>query len=269
MLRAPRIRTLAAVLAASTLVAALALPTPATARVAGAAPSCPAPEGNARFVRFIYLEILNRCPDAGGATYWTGRLDAGLSPARFAEIVDMSDENLVDNNVVQLYSILLDRPPTADELSAGLSSLRSYRGNARLTAAIVASKEGYQHLTEDASPTTPAEQDAAWLEVAYNRILDRPSDPSGRAYYSARFSAGGSTEAERLSVARDLEFSTDNARSWVLASMAEALGRTPDAAGVAFWMDWVTGRGRWRTFTMWTTHLSSPEAYRRSQTQPG
>ncbi|MCB0963277.1 MAG: DUF4214 domain-containing protein, partial [Acidimicrobiales bacterium] len=165
-------RLRAPVLAIVALLAAVALPTAASAspdRVDGDVPSCPAPEGNARFVRFIYLEILNRCPDPGGGAYWTGRLDAGLAPSRFAEIVDMSDENLADNNVAQLYGFLLDRPPTADELVDGVATIRRYRGNARLTAAILSSKEGYQHLTSDASVATPTEQDAAWLEVAYER----------------------------------------------------------------------------------------------------
>ena len=256
------------VTAVAALLAVLAVPATASARSAGEPPTCPAGEGNARFVRFIYLELLRRCPDPGGGAYWTGRLDAGLSPSRFAEIVDMADENLVGNNVVPLYERFLGRQPTAQELADGVAMIRRYRGNARITALLLASEEGYQHLTADAAPTTPAERDAAWLEVAYNRILDRASDPGGRAYYSRRFSPGGSTEAERLSIANDLEFSTDNARSWVLASRTEALGRPPDPTGTAFWITWLTGRGRWRTFTMWTTHLSSPEAYRYAQTQP-
>jgi hypothetical protein len=37
---------------------------------------------------------------------------------------------------------------------------------------------------------------------------------------------------------------------------------------VAFWVDWLMGRGRWQTFRMWTFHLASDEAYRRAQTQP-
>ena len=67
-----------------------------------------------------------------------------------------------------------------------------------------------------------------------------------------------------------LEHSNANALSWVKASIAEALGRPADPAGVAYWTAWLTdpARGNWQTFRLWTRQLSSPEAYRRAQTQP-
>ena len=79
-------------------------------------PVCPAAEGNARFVRFIYLNILFRCPTEADSAYWTQRLDAGYGRGQFAKYVDLSTENLVHNNVVELYRGLLDRDPTPTEL---------------------------------------------------------------------------------------------------------------------------------------------------------
>ena len=58
-------------------------PTPAPA-------ACLQPEGNARFVRFIYLQILHRCPEPAALAYFTKRLDAGLTRFNFTETIDMS-----------------------------------------------------------------------------------------------------------------------------------------------------------------------------------
>jgi hypothetical protein len=258
---------LAAIVAA--FAAAPLAPVPAAsarpAAAGGAAPVCPVAEGNARFVRFSYLEILDRCPDGRGLAFWTAQLDGGLRRSRFTDIIDMSAENLVHNNVVPLYQFLLGRVPTAAELEAGVADIRARRANDAITARLIASDEGYERQVPG---TTPAIDDAAWLEWAYARILDRAPDPQGAAYFLGRFSPSGSTQAQRYGVAMDLERSASNARSWVKASMTEALGRTPDPAGVVFWMDWLMGRGRWQTFRMWTLHLASDEAYRRAQTQP-
>jgi hypothetical protein len=228
-------------------------------------PTCPAAEGNARFVRFIYRTILYRCPDAAGAAYWTAQLDGGLARSRFTDIVDLSTENLRRNNVVPAYRFLLGRQPSEGELAAAIADLRARRANDVLIAGLLASDEAYDRQVPG---TSPAADDLAWLEWAYARILDRAPDPAGASHYLARFSRAGSTANQRFAVAMDLERSTANARSWVKASLAQALGRTPDAAGVAFWMDWLMGRGRWQTFRMWTLHLASNEAYRRAQTQP-
>lgn len=92
-------------------------------------------------------------------------------------------------------------------------------------------------------------------------------------WWAARLAAAGSTAQARAQarfrVAMTFEHSDSNARSWVRAAMAEALGRPADPSGQAYWMAWLTGRGRWRTFQLWTHQLASEEAYRRSQTQSG
>lgn len=257
----------AAVAGALLLTLALVPAGTAAAALAGAAPQCPAAAGNARYVRFVYLEILDRCPDAGGLGYWTRRLDAGTSRWGVADAIDMSTENLGRNNVDQLYQLLLDRPPTTAERAAGIARLRAGHENATLTTELLSSDEGYGiHGTG----ATPAERDRAWLAYAYNRILDRAPDPLGESFYLGYFASSGSTAARRHLVAMGLEHSYPNATSWVKATMAEALGRPADPRGLAYWRAWLTdpSRGRWQTFRLWTMQLASDEAYRRSQTQP-
>ena len=96
------------------------------------APVCPAATANGRFVRFLYLQILMRCPDASGGAYWTAKLDHGSARSAVADVLDMSTENVVNNNVVPLYQGLLGRAPSSTELAAGVNSIRSTHGDAEL-----------------------------------------------------------------------------------------------------------------------------------------
>ena len=117
-------RTLLAFAAAVLVALTVAVAAPAGA----AAPACPAPAGNPRFVRFVYLEILDRCPDAGALAYWGKRLDDGMSRWSFAEAIDMSTENVQHRNVEVIYQGYLGRAPSAAELAAGVREIREELG---------------------------------------------------------------------------------------------------------------------------------------------
>ena len=230
----------------------------------GAPPvACPAPEGNARFVRFIYLNILFRCPDAAGSAYWTDRLDSGYSRSAFTLAIDMSSENLVNNNVVPLYGGILQRDPTPAEVTDGVAEIRRLQWDGQLIARLFSSDEFYDGL--DAPPG--AERDEQWLTIGYNNILDRDPDPAGEAYYLGLMGSP-STAASRNRVASILEKSGENAQGWVFGAFFAGLNRPPDQAGFQYWTQWLRGPGQWRAFKMWTLILSSNEGYNRAQTQP-
>ncbi|WP_426573841.1 DUF4214 domain-containing protein [Aquihabitans sp. McL0605] len=241
--------------------AASAAPPPVRANVTDA-PICPAATPNGRFVRWIYLQILNRCPDASGASYWTAKLDKGTDRWAFARQIDYSDENIYKNNVDGLYSDLLGRTPTADEAAAGAASIRSTEGDANLIAHLASSDEFYATM----QGATAADRDQAWLNFAYNGIVDRDPDVQGRAHYTAVL-ASPSTEATRHKVAMSLEHSAENAGGWTTAVYFAGLNRPPDPSGFAHWKNWLLTTG-FRTFRMWTGILSSDEANRFAQTQP-
>lgn len=235
----------------------------APVRASGAPPICSSSSENGRFVRWIYLMILNRCPDPNGGDYWTRRLDAGTDRWAFARTVDYSNENIYKNNVIPLYQGILDRAPSDAEAQAAAASIRSTESDGRLTAMIASSDEFYSHM----EGTTPQEKDQAWLAVAYNGIVDRDPDPSGAAYYTRVLGEDGSTAATRLKVATALEGSAENARGWVTAVYGAALGRQPDPSGFEFWQHWLLTTN-FRAFRMWTAFLSSNEAFNIAQTQP-
>jgi hypothetical protein len=272
MKRSPnRVRGLVAAAVCAATLAVSAGPLVSTATAAPVV--CPAAAGNARFVRFIFFSILERCPEAEASTYWTNQLNAGMPRWTFAELVDTSNENLIKNNAIPIFQGFLGRNPTAAEARAIARHIIAEHEDGKIVAAILASAEFY--AIEPGAPAgaeaarTPA-RDQTWLTQAFMAILDRGPGPESRAYFTRRLHASGptSTVATRLRVASVLERSAENARDWTGAVFFAGLNRPPDAAGFAFWIKWLTGRGQWQTFRMWTHILSSNEAYNRAQTQP-
>lgn len=257
--------------------AALTLVLLTTVAVAGAGPAgaedpptapvptttCSVAEGNARFVRFVYLQILSRCPEETALAYFTTRLDGGLTRFNFTETIDMSNENLGANNVIPLYKSILGRAPTDAELAAGKAFIRKNHQDGGLIAKLLSSDEHYATVRA----TTKAARDRAWLDAAYQAIVEAPPTPAEVAKWTALFGAG-STVSKRTYVANVLEQSPPNATSWTFGVYGAGLNRGATPAELAFWARWLNGRGHWQTFRMWTNVLSSHEAYELAQTQP-
>jgi len=258
------LRSRGRIVAASCLLAAAALAGPlgsgATAAPRADAPICPAAEGNARFVRFIYLNILERCPDAAAAKYWTDKLDAGGSRWGFAESIDMSTENVGKNNVLPLYQGVLNRKPTADEYKAAFDEIRKTHQDARLLARLFSSDELYKTLPGDA-----AAKDATFVTEAYKNIVDR--EPTAAELAQGKKGIGiPSTEDGRHKLALKLEQSDENMQGWIGAVIGAGVQRAPKPSDFATWLPWLKTHDR-QTFRMWTHVLSSNSAYAIAQQQ--
>lgn len=225
------------------------------------APICPSSTANGRFVRYLYINILFRCPDVAGGAFWTAQLDAGMSRSALADILDMSNENVVNNNVVPLYQQFLVRPPTSAELTAGINSIRSNHSDANLIADIASSDEFFTTYSTKTDPT------GSWLNFVYNGVLER--DPEGGAieFFIGQITPDSIAGGRRW-VVMTLEHSPENATDWTTAALGAAFGRAPDGGGMTFWTGWLQGSGNWQTFRMWTLMLSSQEGFNVAQTQP-
>lgn len=245
------------------IVAALVGPLAGGAGAAPEAPICSAAPGNARFVRFIYLNILERCPGETAAKYWTAKLDAGGLRWGFAESIDMSKENLVKNNVDPLYNDILGRAPTAEELKAGVAEIRENHQDARFIAQLFSSDEAYAGIPG----ATPAAKDQTWLNQAFMNIVDRAPQAYEVTKYTGVLGASGSTADTRYRVALRLELSFANMADWTGAVIGGALHRAPTGADFGFWYDWLLSHDR-QTFRLWTQVQSIPEAFALAQTQP-
>ena len=136
MPRAQRVGVAAAVATASLLFVLAPLAT--TASAAPAAPAskaettmCPSDTANGRFVRWIYLQILERCPDSGGRAYWTNKLQSGFRSANLAAALYASNEFYEGSGgtpsayVDVIYVSILQRLGIeVDEFSTGKGTMR-------------------------------------------------------------------------------------------------------------------------------------------------
>ena len=229
---------------------------------AKAAPICPSSTANGRFVRFIYLNILGRCPEAAAATYWTAKLDAGGLRWGFAESIDMSNENVGVNNVDGLYQDILGRKPTAEERTAGFAEIRKNHQDAHIIAALFSSDEGYKKNLGAVS----AAHDQAWLSEAFTNIVDRKPTAAEVTHYTPLLGSP-STESTRHKIALSLELSDENMQGWTGAVIGAGLQRAPKPSDFATWVPWLLTHDR-QTFRMWTHVLSSNEGFALAQTQP-
>lgn len=265
----PRLRRLSALAAAAAItVSGFALvAAPAGAADAPEDTTPPAactiqPAGNARYVAWVYQEILGRCPDDSGLAYWTAALDQGKPRMNFVLAVDNSDENIMGNNVMALFQGVLHRAPTADEAAYWANKIRTERADGELFATLYSSDDFYN------SPAVGGTTDG-FIAFLYAAVLDRVgdqsvADPQGWSFYESVL-GDHPTEAQRFHVAfKYFENSTENARDWVWASYQEGLGRLPDAVGGMFWTDWVVDSG-YRTFDMCNALQASQEAWDNAQ----
>jgi len=225
---------------------------------------CPAVAGNARYVRYVYLILLNRCPDVSALQHWTGRLDRGLSRWSFAEAIDLSPESIGKNNVDALYQGLLGRPPTKAERDLASQDIRTNHQDSRVLAGIFGSDEYFATI----SGPNHAARDRTFLSLMFQIILDRDADPAGLTFFSAVLGPGESTAKTRRSVALALETSNERMAQWTFGVFSVVLDRRPDPAGFGYWFGWLLDNRR-QTFRLLTRILSTTEAYLLAQTQPG
>lgn len=170
---------------------------------------------NAQFVDYVYQQALNRAPDAGGKTYWTERLDAGLSRGAF--VVDLSESaehrGLTAGLVAQgyfntddtyqaialLYDGFVGRLPDvgglifyAERVKSGQMTIEQvtadFAGSAEFAAAIAGKNNGQI------------------VDYLYQNTLDRLPDSGGRAFYVDQLDRGGSAAG----VLQDLALSAEH-----------------------------------------------------------
>lgn len=239
---------------------------------AGATPSdlppllCPAETGNRAFVSHQYQLNMGRCADAAGLSYWSGLLDSGTPlPTVYpgtrlttvAEALTFSDEGLA-YRVRYHYMDILDRQPTALELSQAMNRLRSDRSVYGLVAYLASSDEFFDKV---AGSVAVDQQTDAWLNVIYGSLLHRSPDPGGRAFFHSILGTQ-STQEGRFRVARIIAHSDESAQIVVKDLYAEVLHRPYDADGLAFWTQWLfTSSWGFADLYVRTLFTSTPEAY--------
>ncbi len=126
------------------------------------------------------------------------------------------------NYVNASYQLFIRRQPTDGERSAWVENLRRGVARTALTQALARSDEWAGVMIDD----------------LYVDVFGRPADPGGKAYWLGRMRAGLRFEAVAANFYGSVEYfqrSGSTNAGLVAALYSDILGRTPDAAGLAYW----------------------------------
>lgn len=136
--------------------------------------------GAGRGVRWAFLSVLGRCPDAAAAAFWTPRFAA--SQTEFARQFSAQRE-LVRGLVDDGYRMVLERPADSAGVDYWADRLaRGYRYT-RFLAALAGSPE----FSADGGSVIDG---PTFVERLYERVLLREAEPAGLSYWSDLLAGG-------------------------------------------------------------------------------
>lgn len=269
-----------AVPALGVLATGTAVASPGATAAAADTPQCLQTTDNAKFVRWMYVQYLFRCPDPGGLQFWTAALDNGLPRLAFAQWVDNSQESLT--KIITTDYGRIERQPTAAELSFWIAEIRATHSDTALLAWLNSSDEFWNNQelwTHTCSPPIDARANASadpppdftnvdcWLTQLYGNLLGRSPDNEGLQFFESVLGPSP-TATQRFDVAYNaFELSEENAEGWITEAYYTAFNRPADPAGADFWYHWLVNSG-YQTFAFWDLILASDESYAVALTQP-
>ncbi len=215
-----------------------------------------APNRSAQFqIERLYLIAFGRQPDAASVGHWVSQCALGLSLSTIAEHLAASPEfgdglgALDDAAFVRtVFERGLGRAPSTRELHEALTLLADGFGRGRILADI---SESTDHQSVAAATLVDPS-----VRRLYLGVLGRQPDAGGAYYWTARSASGESLEdlAAAMGASPEYEqrFGQTSDRAFVAQIYSLVFGREPDAAGLAFWAEQVSVRGRWSVLVGFT-----------------
>jgi hypothetical protein len=179
------------------------------------------PPLNDTYLATVYQGELKRDLDASGLGYWGGQLAQGSSRRQVAQGILSSDEYFGDA-IGSDYDTLLGRSPDPGGWQAFLQALRNGATPQDVEASVMGSDEFFARVGGDP---------VRFLNAVYGRVLNRSADEQGLASFGP---LTGSV-AGRTQIVQQIEASPEAAQLAVTTIYQDTLGRTPDAAGLAYW----------------------------------
>lgn len=152
---------------------------------------------NTQFVQQLYDNTFDRSADPAGLGFWVGQLNAGASRGQvvvgFSESQEyknrveagstaMFDPDEAATAVARLYRSAFDRDPDAGGFRNSLEAVNSGLSLDALADAFAGSPEFNQ--------TYGPLSNGQYVELLYNNVFDRSSDPGGRAFWENQLNSG-------------------------------------------------------------------------------
>ncbi len=184
----------------------------------------PISDANQRFLTQVYLDLLQRQPDAGGLAGFLAGLNAGVSRTQVVSTIENSQEyHLLE--VEKLYGLLLDRPADASGLTNWVAFLNQGGTSEQLEALILGSSEYFSRRGGGSN--------TGYLTALYGDTLQRPVDSVGAQAWGQALASGTSPSAVAAAVLGSLESDMDE----VQALFHQLLRRNADPTGLSAFTD--------------------------------
>jgi len=202
----------------------------------------PANTADQAWVHATYEDFLDRTPTLTELASTVGRLESGVSRTVIARELSSSTE-WISVSIQRFYQDTLGRPADPTGLAHWTQRVQNGEALASVAARFYASDE--YHRKAGAT-------NHAWIGDLYTKVLHRPADPAGLAYWTNRTAAKG-----RLVVAGELYASAESRRDRVTVLYQSLLARNPDTAGRDHW----TERLRTQSDLTLAVHLATSGEY--------
>jgi hypothetical protein len=194
-------------------------------------PGAVAPSLTERAVMQQYRDLFGREADPEGLAFWSDRVcrAAQTFPGVVATLYSYPEAEGYGTEVARLYFAYFERVPDFGGLLYWIGERRAGRPLADVSYDFFASDE-----FEALSSTVPT--DGQFVDAAYRRVLDRPSDPGGRSSWIAQLGAGLSrwdmvTAFSESPEGRSVTFGAANTS----VLYAYLVRRAPDPGGFEYW----------------------------------
>ena len=173
------------------------------------------------WVRFLYVDLLNREPEKAGFDYWLTQVNRGVSPELIADAFVHSREYCtIITNFLYLYFLGREAEP------AGLDYWRDVlMGGKSLQDVIL----GFCDSPEYKSTNPPND---GFVESLYNKLLGRHSDPEGFKFWVNVLKSGQKTTSD---VIHDFLISQEYSVLRAEEFYNKFLGRKSDPEGLKYW----------------------------------
>ena len=173
------------------------------------------------YIKSAYVDLLDRDVDSGGLVYWVERL--WRTGDRNAVTGALTSSSEYRRTLVRAaYLTYLERDADPAGLSYWMGKLASGTPVETMEANLLGSNEAFN---------LAGATNAGFVEDAFQKVLERPADPSGLAYWTAKLDAG----TTRTGMAITLIRSGESARLRVEAIYQQLLDRSADPQGLTYW----------------------------------
>jgi autotransporter-associated beta strand protein len=175
----------------------------------------------------VYRDLLNRQPDTGGLSFWSGQLTQGVSQTQIVIGIISSTEyrsNVVESEFQQLLGRSADQSGLAFWVNFLADDGSGKPGTAQeLEIRLTGSDEYFSKKGQNSFPT--------FIQAVYQDALNRNPDVSGAQFWLQQLTNGGAHQSVAAGILASVEADMDVVRSIYL----KYLGRSVDDGGLASW----------------------------------